>query len=103
MGRTRRSRGGHADGRSRRGSPLPQAERNSRHPCRRLGRAATLSFCVEGCFSNLVRKLWGAHRARSSRLGQTANGVGKISGPQPALIAGTGNIVSPKATRHRGA
>src|SRR5580698_3377032 len=37
--------------------------------------------------------------ARSSGLGQAANGVGKILGPLSlALIAGTGNIVSPKAT-----
>jgi len=37
--------------------------------------------------------------ARSSGLGQTANGVGKILGPfSLALIAGTSNIVSPKAT-----
>ena len=37
--------------------------------------------------------------ARSSGLGQAANGVGKIVGPLSlALIAGTGNIVSPHAT-----
>src|SRR6185369_562593 len=37
--------------------------------------------------------------ARSSGLGQAANGVGKILGPLAlALIAGSDNIVSPKAT-----
>ncbi|MGH7048915.1 MAG: hypothetical protein ACREE2_21320, partial [Stellaceae bacterium] len=37
--------------------------------------------------------------ARSSGLGQTANGVGKILGPLSlALIAGTSNLVSPGAT-----
>jgi len=45
------------------------------------------------------RKLWVRMGARSSGLGQTANGVGKILGPfSLALIAGTSNIVSPKAT-----
>ena len=37
--------------------------------------------------------------ARASGLGQAANGVGKILGPLSlALIAGTSNILSPKAT-----
>ena len=37
--------------------------------------------------------------ARSSGLGQAANGVGKILGPLSlALIAGSSNVVSPQAT-----
>jgi MFS transporter, putative metabolite:H+ symporter len=37
--------------------------------------------------------------ARSSGLGQTANGVGKIIGPLSlALIAGTSHLVSPSQT-----
>ena len=43
-----------------------------------------------------VRRRMGA---RSSGLGQAANGIGKILGPLSlALIAGSGNIVSPHAT-----
>ncbi len=61
------------------------------------------TFCIEGGFSNLAPytvESYGVRLgARSSGLGQTANGVGKILGPLSlALIAGTSNIVSPKAT-----
>jgi MFS transporter, putative metabolite:H+ symporter len=61
------------------------------------------TFCIEGGFSNLAPytvESYGVRMgARSSGLGQTANGVGKILGPLSlALIAGTGNIVSPHAT-----
>lgn len=61
------------------------------------------TFCIEGGFSNLAPytvESYGVRMgARSSGLGQTANGVGKILGPfSLALIAGTSNIVSPKAT-----
>jgi putative MFS transporter len=57
----------------------------------------------EGGSSNLARytvESYGVRMgARSSGLGQTANGVGKIVGPLSlALIAGTSNIVSPQAT-----
>jgi putative MFS transporter len=61
------------------------------------------TFCIEGGFSNLapytVESYGVSLGARSSGLGQTANGVGKILGPLSlALIAGTSNFVSPKAT-----
>ena len=61
------------------------------------------TFCIEGGFSNLapytVESYGVSMGARSSGLGQTANGVGKILGPfSLALIAGTSNIVSPHAT-----
>lgn len=61
------------------------------------------TFCIEGGFSNLAPytvESYGVRMgARSSGLGQTANGFGKILGPLSlALIAGTSNIVSPKAT-----
>jgi putative MFS transporter len=61
------------------------------------------TFCIEGGFSNLAPytvESYGVRLgARSSGLGQTANGVGKILGPLSlALIAGTSNLVSPKAT-----
>jgi MFS transporter, putative metabolite:H+ symporter len=64
---------------------------------------AASSFCIDGSFSNLAPytvESYGVRLgARSSGLGQTANGVGKILGPLSlALIAGTSNIVSPKAT-----
>jgi MFS transporter, putative metabolite:H+ symporter len=37
--------------------------------------------------------------SRSSGLGQAANGVGKILGPLAlALLAGSGNVIAPKAT-----
>jgi MFS transporter, putative metabolite:H+ symporter len=61
------------------------------------------TFFIEGGFSNLapytVESYGVSLGARSSGLGQTANGVGKILGPLSlALIAGTSNIVSPNAT-----
>ena len=61
------------------------------------------TFGIDGGFSNLAPytvELFGVRMgARSSGLGQAANGVGKILGPLSlALIAGTGNIVSPHAT-----
>jgi putative MFS transporter len=64
---------------------------------------AASAFFVEGGFSNLapytVEQYGVRLGARSSGLGQAANGVGKILGPLAlALIAGSDNIVSPKAT-----
>jgi MFS transporter, putative metabolite:H+ symporter len=64
--------------------------------------AASAFFC-EGGFSNLapytVEQYGVRLGARSSGLGQAANGIGKIVGPLAlALIAGSSNIVSPKAT-----
>jgi putative MFS transporter len=64
---------------------------------------AASAFFVEGNFSNLapytVEQYGVRLGARSSGLGQAANGVGKILGPLAlALIAGSDNIVSPKAT-----
>lgn len=61
------------------------------------------TFGIDGGFSNLAPytvELFGVRLgARSSGLGQAANGVGKILGPLSlALIAGTGNFISPKAT-----
>ena len=61
------------------------------------------TFFVEGGFSNLAPytvESYGVRLgARSSGLGQAANGVGKIVGPLSlALIAGSSNIVSPQAT-----
>jgi MFS transporter, putative metabolite:H+ symporter len=61
------------------------------------------TFGIDGGFSNLAPytvELFGVRMgARSSGLGQAANGVGKILGPLSlALIAGSGNIVSPHAT-----
>jgi len=61
------------------------------------------TFGIDGGFSNLAPytvELFGVRMgARSSGLGQAANGVGKILGPLSlALIAGTGNFISPKAT-----
>ncbi len=61
------------------------------------------TFCIDGSFSNLAPytvESYGVRLgARSSGLGQTANGIGKILGPLSlAMIAGTSNIVSPKAT-----
>ncbi|HTV44440.1 MAG TPA: MFS transporter [Stellaceae bacterium] len=61
------------------------------------------TFCIEGGFSNLapytVESYGVSLGARSSGLGQTANGIGKILGPLSlALIAGTSNLVSPGAT-----
>ena len=62
------------------------------------------TFFAEGGFSNLapytVESYGVAMGARSSGLGQTANGVGKILGPLSlAVIAGTSNLVSPGATK----
>ncbi len=64
---------------------------------------AASAFCIDGSFSNLAPytvESYGVRLgARSSGLGQTANGVGKILGPLSiALIAGTSNIISPQAT-----
>ena len=64
------------------------------------------TFGIDGSFSNLapytVERFGVRLGARSSGLGQAANGVGKILGPLSlALIAGTGNIVSPRATAER--
>jgi MFS transporter, putative metabolite:H+ symporter len=64
---------------------------------------AASAFFVEGNFSNLapytVEQYGVRLGARSSGLDQAANGVGKILGPLAlALIAGSDNIVSPKAT-----
>jgi putative MFS transporter len=64
---------------------------------------AATAFFAEGNFSNLapytVEQYGVRLGARSSGLGQAANGVGKILGPLAlALIAGSDNIVSPKAT-----
>ncbi len=61
------------------------------------------TFGIDGGFSNLAPytvELFGVRMgARSSGLGQAANGVGKILGPLSlALIAGTGNLVAPEAT-----
>ena len=69
--------------------PPPIAESrvapSSRYPCRRFGQAAPSSFCIESGFSNLapytVESNGVRMGARSSGLGQTANGVGKILGP----------------------
>lgn len=64
---------------------------------------AASAFFAEGNFSNLapytVEQYGVRLGARSSGLGQAANGIGKILGPLAlALIAGSDNIVSPKAT-----
>ena len=64
---------------------------------------AASAFCIDGSFSNLapytVESFGVRLGARASGLGQTANGVGKILGPLSlALIAGSSNFVSPKAT-----
>jgi putative MFS transporter len=61
------------------------------------------AFFYSGGFSNLTPYTAEAHpvrlAARALGLGQAANGVGKIIGPLAlALIAGSGDIVSPKAT-----
>jgi MFS transporter, putative metabolite:H+ symporter len=64
---------------------------------------ACSTFCIEGGFSNLapytVESYGVALGARSSGLGQTANGFGKIIGPLSlALIAGSSHFVSPQQT-----
>ena len=61
------------------------------------------AFFVEGGFSNLapytVEQYGVRLGSRSSGLGQAANGVGKILGPLAlALLAGSDNIIAPKAT-----
>jgi putative MFS transporter len=61
------------------------------------------AFLYSGGFSNLTPYTSEAHpvrlSARALGLGQAANGIGKILGPLVlALIAGSGDIVSPKAT-----
>lgn len=60
---------------------------------------ACSTFCVEGGFSNLapytVESYGVSLGARSSGLGQTANGFGKTIGPLSlALIAGSSHLVS---------
>jgi putative MFS transporter len=64
---------------------------------------AASAFFVEGGFSNLapytVEQYGVSLGSRSSGLGQAANGVGKILGPLVlALLAGSNNIIAPKAT-----
>jgi putative MFS transporter len=64
---------------------------------------AASAFFVEGGFSNLapytVEQYGVSLGARSSGLGQAANGIGKILGPLAlALLAGSGNVIAPKAT-----
>ena len=64
---------------------------------------ACSTFCIEGGFSNLapytVESYGVSLGARSSGLGQTANGFGKIIGPLSlALIAGSSHLVSPQQT-----
>ena len=64
---------------------------------------AASAFFVEGGFSNLapytVEQYGVSLGARSSGLGQAANGVGKIVGPLAlALIAGSSNVIAPQAT-----
>jgi putative MFS transporter len=61
------------------------------------------AFFYSGGFSNLTPYTAEAYpvrvSARALGLGQAANGIGKIFGPLGlALIAGSGNIVSPNAT-----
>ena len=64
---------------------------------------ACSTFCIEGGFSNLapytVESYGVSLGARSSGLGQTANGFGKIIGPLSlALIAGSSHLVSAQQT-----
>jgi putative MFS transporter len=64
---------------------------------------AASAFFAEGGFSNLAPytvEQYGVNLgSRSSGLGQAANGVGKIVGPLAlALLAGSDNIIAPKAT-----
>jgi putative MFS transporter len=64
---------------------------------------AASAFFAEGGFSNLapytVEQYGVSLGSRSSGLGQAANGVGKILGPLAlALLAGSDNIIAPKAT-----
>ena len=64
---------------------------------------AASAFFAEGGFSNLAPytvEQYGVNLgSRSSGLGQAANGVGKIVGPLAlALLAGSDNVIAPKAT-----
>lgn len=64
---------------------------------------AASAFFAEGGFSNLAPytvEQYGVNMgSRSSGLGQAANGVGKILGPLAlAVLAGSDNIIAPKAT-----
>lgn len=64
---------------------------------------AAAAFFAEGGFANLAPytvEQYGVNLgSRSSGLGQAANGVGKIVGPLAlALLAGSSNIIAPKAT-----
>jgi MFS transporter, putative metabolite:H+ symporter len=64
---------------------------------------AASAFFAEGGFSNLapytVEQYGVSLGSRSSGLGQAANGVGKILGPLAlALLAGSDNVIAPKAT-----
>ncbi|MGA8401132.1 MAG: hypothetical protein WB697_14675, partial [Stellaceae bacterium] len=64
---------------------------------------AASAFFAEGGFSNLapytVEQYGVSLGSRSSGLGQAANGVGKILGPLAlAMLAGSDNIIAPKAT-----
>ena len=66
---------------------------------------AAAAFFVEGGLGNITPytiEQYGVRLgSRASGLGHAAAGVGKIFGPLVlALIAGTGNVVSPKATQH---
>ena len=64
---------------------------------------AAAAFFAEGGFSNLapytVEQYGVSLGSRSSGLGQAANGIGKILGPLAlAVLAGSDNIIAPKAT-----
>lgn len=64
---------------------------------------AASAFFAEGGFSNLapytVEQYGVSLGSRSSGLGQAANGIGKILGPLAlAILAGSDNIIAPKAT-----
>jgi MFS transporter, putative metabolite:H+ symporter len=64
---------------------------------------AASAFFAEGGFSNLapytIEQYGVSLGSRSSGLGQAANGVGKILGPLAlALLAGSDNVIAPKAT-----
>ena len=64
---------------------------------------AAAAFFAEGGFSNLapytIEQYGVSLGSRASGLGQAANGVGKILGPLAlALLAGSDNIIAPKAT-----
>lgn len=64
---------------------------------------AASAFFAEGGFSNLapytIEQYGVSLGSRASGLGQAANGVGKILGPLAlAMLAGSSNIIAPKAT-----